>query len=129
MEVFQKAIVKVDVASASDVLGLNVTAAGAASNSEGFGVVVEQAVNGSASMLSVAVYGGNTGPVEVKAAATIAKGDLLKVTTGGKFTPASTANKDIPNAVALEAAAADELVPAVLLPPHAWAAAAFAAHS
>lgn len=127
MEVFQKAIVKVDVASASDVLGLNVTAAGAASNSEGFGVVVEQAVNGSASALSIAVYGGNTGPVEVKAAATITKGALLKVTTGGKFTPIGS--KEIPNAVALEAAAADELVPAVLLPPHAWAAAAFAAHS
>ena len=127
MEVFQKAIVKVDVASASDVLGLNVTAAGAASNSEGFGVVVEQAVNGSSSMLSVAVYGGNAGPVEVKAAATITKGALLKVTTGGKFTPIGS--KEIPNAVALEAEAADELVPAVLLPPHAWAAAAFAAHS
>ena len=127
MEVFQKAIVKVDVASASDVLGLNVTAAGAASNSEGFGVVVEQAVNGSASALSIAVYGGNTGPVEVKAAATITKGALLKVTTGGKFTPIGS--KEIPNAVALEAAAADELVPAVLLPPHAWAAAACAAHS
>ena len=127
MEVFQKAIVKVDVASASDVLGLNVTAAGAASNSEGFGVVVEQAVNGSSSMLSVAVYDGNAGPVEVKAAATITKGALLKVTTGGKFTPIGS--KEIPNAVALEAAAADELVPAVLLPPHAWAAAAFAAHS
>ena len=127
MEIYPKAIVKVDVASASDVLGLNVTAAGAADADEGFGVVVEQVVNGSSSALSIAVYGGNTGPVEVKAAATITKGALLKVTTGGKFTPISS--KERPNAVALEAAAADELVPAVLLPPHAWAAAAFAAHS
>jgi hypothetical protein len=126
-EVFQKAIVKIDVASASDVLGLNVTAAGAADADEGFGVVTEQLVNGTSSTLAVAVYGGNAGPVEVKAAATINKGDKLKVTTGGKFTPIST--KDIPNAVALEAAAADELVPAVLLPPHAWAADAFAAHA
>ena len=127
MEIYPKAIVKVDVASASDVLGLNVTAAGAADSDEGFGVVVEQVVNGSSSALSIAVYGGNTGPVEVKAAATITKGALLKVTTGGKFTPISS--QELPHAVALEAAAADELVPAVLLPPHAWAAAAFAAHS
>lgn len=123
METNLKAIVPVTASSSSDVIGLNVTTAGAASDSEGFGVVVEQADK----ELSVAVYGGNTGPVEVKAAASITKGDLLKVTTGGKFTPISS--KDIPNAVALEAGAADELVTAVLLPPHAWAAAAFAAHS
>lgn len=123
MEKLVKAIVPVTASASTDVLGLNVTSAGAASNSEGFGVVVEQADK----ELSIAVYGGNAGPVEVKAAASITKGALLKVTTGGKFTPIST--KDIPNAVALEAGAADELVTAVLLPPHAWAAAAFAAHS
>lgn len=123
MEKLVKAIVPVTASASTDVIGLNVTTAGAASNSEGFGVVVEQADK----ELSIAVYGGNTGPVEVKAAASIAKGDLLKVTTGGKFTPISS--KEIPNAVALEAGAADELVMAVLLPPHAWAAAAFAAHA
>lgn len=123
METNMKTIVPVTASATTDVLGLNVTTAGAASNSEGFGVVVEQ--DGKA--LSVAVYGGNTGPVEVKAAASITKGNLLKVTTGGKFTPIST--KDIPNAVAIEDGAADELVQAILLPPHAWAAAAFAAHS
>ena len=123
METNLKAIVPVTASASTDVLGLNVTTAGAASNSEGFGVVVEQADK----ELSIAVYGGNAGPVEVKAAASITKGALLKVTTGGKFTPISS--KEIPNAVALEAGAADELVQAVLLPPHAWAAAAFAAHS
>ena len=123
METNLKAIVPVTASATTDVLGLNVTTAGAASNSEGFGVVVEQ----DGKNLSIAVYGGNTGPVEVKAAASITKGNLLKVTTGGKFTPISS--KEIPNAVALEAGVADELVQAVLLPPHAWAAAAFAAHS
>lgn len=123
METNLKTIVPVTASATTDVLGLNVTTAGAASNSEGFGVVVEQ----DGKSLSVAIYGGNAGPVEVKAAASITKGNLLKVTTGGKFTPIST--KDIPNAVAIEDGAADELVQAVLLPPHAWAAAAFAAHS
>lgn len=123
METNLKAIVPVTASASTDVLGLNVTTAGAASADEGFGVVVEQADK----ELSIAVYGGNTGPVEVKAASSITKGALLKVTTGGKFTPISS--KEIPNAVALEAGAADELVQAVLLPPHAWAAAAFAAHS
>lgn len=123
METNLKTIVPVTASATTDVLGMNVTTAGAASNSEGFGVVVEQ----DGKTLSVAVYGGNTGPVEVKAAVSITKGNLLKVTTGGKFTPISS--KDIPNAIALEDGAADELVQAVLLPPHAWAAAAFAAHS
>ena len=123
METNLKAIVQVRASATTDVIGLNVTKAGAADADEGFGVVVEQL----GATLSVAVYGGNAGPVEVKAAASITKGDLLKVTTGGKFTPIST--KDIPNAVAIEDGAADELVQAVLLPPHAWAAAAFAAHS
>jgi hypothetical protein len=127
METNLKSIIRVTVASTSDVIGYNVTVAGAADADEGIGVVVEQVPHGTSSDLSIAVYGGNTGPVEVKAAASISKGDLLKVTTGGKFTPIST--KDIPNAVAIEAGAADELVQAVLLPPHAWAAAAFAAHS
>ena len=111
METNLKTIVPVTASATTDVLGLNVTTAGAASNSEGFGVVVEQ----DGKTLSVGCYGGNAGPVEVKAAASITKGNLLKVTTGGKFTPIST--KDIPNAVAIEDGAADELVQAVLLPP------------
>lgn len=108
-------IIDVPTAITDDCVGKAVSlSSGAAVLGNAFGVVVEQ--NGT--HLSVAVFGGNAGTVEVKAGGTIAAGDLLKADAStGVFTAISTG--DIATAIAVEAGASDELVEAVLLPPPA----------
>jgi len=109
------AIIDVPTEITADAIGKAVSlSSGKAVLGNAFGVVVEQ----NESHLSVAVFGGNAGTVEVKAGGTIAKGDLLKADSStGVFTAAAAT--DVATAVALEAGVSDELVEAVLLPPPA----------
>ena len=109
------AIIDVPTEITADCVGKAVSlSSGKAVLGNAFGVVVEQ----NDTHLSVAVFGGNAGTVEVKAGGTIAKGDLLKADSStGVFTAAAAT--DVATAIALEAGASDELVEAVLLPPPA----------
>lgn len=107
------AIIDVPTALTADCVGKAVSlSTGAAVLGNAFGVVTEQYEG----HVSVAVFGGNAGPVEVKAGGSITMGDLLKANASTGLFTAATAT-DVANAVALEAGAADELVEAVLLPP------------
>lgn len=109
------AIIDVPTEITADAIGKAVSlSSGKAVLGNAFGVVVEQ----NDTHLSVAVFGGNAGTVELKAGGNIAKGDLLKADSStGVFTAAAAT--DVATAIALEAGVSDELVEAVLLPPPA----------
>ena len=107
------AIIDVPTEITADAIGKAVSlSSGKAVLGNAFGVVVEQ----NDTHLSVAVFGGNAGTVEVKAGGTIAKGDLL-VANGSTGVWTAAESTDVAQAVALEAGASDELVEAVLFPP------------
>ena len=79
-----------------------------------YGVVTEAYQDGA----SVALFGGNTGLVEVKLAGTVKDGDpLVRNPSTGKWTKAGAAN--VAEAIAAEDGVADEKIPAVLLAPAA----------
>lgn len=117
METNEKGIVRLESASGVDLSGalgkaVGVDASGNAVLGGDFGVVT-LAYNGG---VDVAVFGGNAGPVEVKLAGTVAKGDyLVRNPATGKWTEAAAT--DVAEARAIQAGVADELVAAVLLPP------------
>ena len=125
METNLKAIVPLDAATGVDFsasLGCAVGADGALGGNFGVLVVVDPIAAGAATATSgsVALFGGNAGPVEVKLAGTVAKGAMLKrnVSTGTWTTAAAT---DVAEARALEAGTSTELISAILLPPAAAA--------
>lgn len=117
METNEKGIVRLEEATGvdlSDAIGkaVGVDASGNAVLGGDFGVVTIAYNDG----VDVAVFGANAGPVEVKLAGTVAKGDyLVRNPTTGKWTKAAAT--DVAEARAIEAGVADELVSAVLLPP------------
>lgn len=119
METNEKGIVRLEEANGvdlSDALGkaVGVDASGNAILGGDFGVVLAAYQGG----VAVAPFGSNVGPVEVKLAGTVAKGDyLVRNPTTGKWTKAAAT--DVAEARAIEAGVADELVSAVLLPPAA----------
>ena len=119
METNLKSIVPLDTASGVDLsakLGcaVGVDSSGNATLGGNFGVVVVEG----ASRVSVAVFGGNAGPVLVKLAGSVDAGDML-VRDGSAGTFTKAAATDVAEARAIEAGAATELIPAVLLPPAA----------
>lgn len=126
METNLKAIVPLDAATGVDfsaALGCAVGADGALGGDYGVLVVVDRPSAGGTTSTSgsVALFGGNAGPVEVKLAGTVsAAGVMLKrnVSTGTWTTAAAT---DVAEARSLEAGTATELIRAILLPPAAAA--------
>ena len=119
METNEKGIVRLEEATGvdlSDAIGkaVGVDASGNAVLGGDFGVVTEAYQDG----VSVAVFGANVGPVEVKLAGTVAAGDyLVRNPSTGTWTKAAAT--DVAEARALEAGVTTELVSAVLLPPAA----------
>lgn len=121
MELNEKAIVPLDADSGvdfTDALGCSVDADGTLGGDFGVITVVNPAAAGetTSTEASVAVFGGNAGPVEVKLAGTVAVGEYgISDGTTGKFTKAAAT--DVAQVRFLEAGVADELVKAILLPP------------
>lgn len=120
MERNLKAIIRLDVVEnldLNDAIGCAVDATGALGGD--YGVVLE-AIPGAA---TVGLFGGNTGPVEVKLAGTVERGDFLaRDASTGRFAVAAAGAAA--EARAIEAGVAEELVAAILLPPAAAAATA-----
>ena len=114
MELNEKSIVSLAAGSGVDLtatLGCSVDADGTLGGDFGVVVVVE-----SATRASVAVFGGNAGPVEVKLAGTVAVGEYgISSASTGEFTKAAAT--DVAQVRFLEAGNDDELVMAILLPP------------
>ena len=119
METNEKGIVRLEEASGvdlSDAIGkaVGVDASGKAVLGGDFGVVT-LAYNGG---VDVAVFGSNVGPVEVKLAGMVAKGDyVVRNPITGKWTKAAAT--DIAEARMVQSGVSDELIPAVLLAPAA----------
>ena len=117
MERYQKGIMRLDSASGVDLsdgvgLAVGIDASGNATLGGDFGVVTETYQDGA----TVALFGANVGPVDVKLAGTVAAGNkLVRNGTTGKWTAATAA--DVAEARAIESGVADELVAAILLPP------------
>jgi hypothetical protein len=124
METNLKAIVPLNAATGVDfsaALGCAVGADGALGGDYGVLVVVDRPSAGGTTSTSgsVALFGGNTGPVEVKLAGTVTgAGVMLKRNTvTGTWTAAATT--DVAEARSLEGGTATELISAILLPPAA----------
>lgn len=123
METNLKAIVRLEADSGvdfADSLGCSVAADGSLGGDYGVIVVVQPVAAGAttSTAASVALFGGNAGPVEVKLGGTVQKGDfLVSNPTTGVFTKAAAT--DVAQARAIEDGNATELISAILLPPAA----------
>ncbi len=123
MEANLKAIIPLDADTGvdfSDALGCAVGFDGALGGNAGVLIVCDPTAAGASTSTSgtVALFGGNAGPVKVKLAGTVEIGDYgVADATTGKFTEAAAT--DVACVRFIEAGVSDERVSAILLNPAA----------
>jgi hypothetical protein len=71
---------------------------------------------------SIAVCGGNAGPCEVKLNGTVSKGAYLQLESAGTVITDAGSGARVLVGIALDSGVAEELIPAVLIPPIGFSA-------